>query len=677
MIKLDSLCLDSLTSLRDIPGVGQKTAEKLTNFFNGEEKALENVRKGNMMKLLTVPSLSKSDASRIVKNAIVEDYGAESLLKTESLSKIYEKILAKIKENTQTEYGKSLLDLYFPISSRERISEVREWVKESLKLQKNAKIENNLKRVSPINHVDRIRVDDRIILTENLTEMDRIKEKIPGAPVELVDDYRELRKYVDEYETVFVMGEEFVGLDLDMGSIERISGVLEEPIEFFPEIVLDFFTENLETIENAIYVWRKSEAPFLKDIDEEKVEKIEDMLSYIDSEGSITHSEDIQRLSNAIENLEKSVEDARNRANVRFEKLLDDKEITIQGSDLREIVKKGGAADDLISSELEEEFDKIISESVDQIVSKLDLDYEEEAIAQDLFIPELDLPLKIDEEALSRLEDELLRKHSWKSLEKKTEIAREVAELEEVIENLVEKVLELDVALAVKKFTEENIMSLPRLEKGGFELENGRNLFIKNPQPIDYRVEGVRLLTGVNSGGKTSALDLVAQSYILAHMGFPVPAESARLELLDEFYYYRNIKKTMSSGALENILKRFEDLLDSEKSKLVLVDELENITEPGASAKIVSGILDILRRDDDIAVFVSHLADKIKNKAGFEIPVDGIEPKGLDENMDLVVDRTPKRDILATSTPELVVKKLASQRDSSFYDELLEKFENS
>jgi len=40
------------------------------------------------------------------------------------------------------------------------------------------------------------------------------------------------------------------------------------------------------------------------------------------------------------------------------------------------------------------------------------------------------------------------------------------------------------------------------------------------------------LLSGVNSGGKTSTLELLAQTVILAHMGFPVPSERCELGLV-------------------------------------------------------------------------------------------------------------------------------------------------
>jgi dsDNA-specific endonuclease/ATPase MutS2 len=107
----------------------------------------------------------------------------------------------------------------------------------------------------------------------------------------------------------------------------------------------------------------------------------------------------------------------------------------------------------------------------------------------------------------------------------------------------------------------------------------------------------------------------------------------------------------------------------------VLVDELESITEPGASAVIIAGILEALAEGTSTAVFVSHLAGEIRDAASVDVAVDGIEAVGLEDG-ELVVERSPRKDHLARSTPELIVEKLAGEGGSNgFYDRLLEKFE--
>ncbi|HET7323587.1 MAG TPA: endonuclease MutS2, partial [Halococcus sp.] len=195
-------------------------------------------------------------------------------------------------------------------------------------------------------------------------------------------------------------------------------------------------------------------------------------------------------------------------------------------------------------------------------------------------------------------------------------------------------------------------------------------------EPIDYEVAGPTLLSGVNSGGKTSTLDLLALVTILAHMGLPVPAEGVRIERYEALHYQAKSQGTLDAGAFEATLQEFAGLVSGGSRRLVLVDELESITEPGASATIIAGILEELA-GETTGVFVSHLAGEIRDAAAFEVPVDGIEAVGL-ENGKLVVERSPKKDCLARSTPELIVEKLATEDEDEngvFYERLLEKFE--
>jgi dsDNA-specific endonuclease/ATPase MutS2 len=112
--------------------------------------------------------------------------------------------------------------------------------------------------------------------------------------------------------------------------------------------------------------------------------------------------------------------------------------------------------------------------------------------------------------------------------------------------------------------------------------------------------------------------------------------------------------------------------------RLVLVDELESITEPGASARIIAGILETLYENKGSeAVFVSHLAEQILANTTCPVRVDGIEAKGRDTNLNLIVDRTPRYNYLAKSTPELIVERLtrsSAGEQKEFYARLLAKF---
>jgi dsDNA-specific endonuclease/ATPase MutS2 len=254
---------------------------------------------------------------------------------------------------------------------------------------------------------------------------------------------------------------------------------------------------------------------------------------------------------------------------------------------------------------------------------------------------------------------------------------------------MIRDTLEFDMYFAIGLFAADYGLRIPKLAKAGMDIEGGRNIFLqKKAEPVSYSVgvkngatrgERIVLLSGVNSGGKTTMLDMLAQIAILAHMGFPVPAEAASIGLIDALLYYSKSKGTLTAGAFETTIRDFSRVV-SPGSKLVLVDELESITEPGASARIIAGILEALYENNGSqAVFVSHLAEQIIANTKCPIRVDGIEAKGLDANLNLIVDRTPRYNYLAKSTPELIVERLtrsSSGGQKEFYGRLLAKFKS-
>ena len=153
-------------------------------------------------------------------------------------------------------------------------------------------------------------------------------------------------------------------------------------------------------------------------------------------------------------------------------------------------------------------------------------------------------------------------------------------------------------------------------------------------------------------------------------------AAACRLSLQEEFYYFGKSRGTLSAGAFETAMRKLA-IVENEKRKLVLADELESITEPGASARIIACILDQLNRRRSMAVFVSHLAGEVLRYSETAVRVDGIEAEGLDEKGNLRLCRSPRYNFLARSTPELILDRLVRNAQGSereFYARLLSKF---
>ena len=126
----------------------------------------------------------------------------------------------------------------------------------------------------------------------------------------------------------------------------------------------------------------------------------------------------------------------------------------------------------------------------------------------------------------------------------------------------------------------------------------------------------------------------------------------------------------------------FVSLAQSSETKIVFADELESITEPNAASKVLAGIFSLfLENENNYGVFVTHLAELLQKEIQVDqkhlIRIDGIEAKGLDENLDLIVDRNPKFNFVAKSTPELILTRLSKSGDKqqqNFFQSILTKF---
>jgi hypothetical protein len=190
-------------------------------------------------------------------------------------------------------------------------------------------------------------------------------------------------------------------------------------------------------------------------------------------------------------------------------------------------------------------------------------------------------------------------------------------------------------------------------------------------QPITYAIgdhgidapvgERVTVLTGANSGGKTTLLETLCEIAILAHMGLPVAADAAELSTLDRLVFHRR-HASFNAGVLESTLQSVVPPLVSGDRTLMLVDEFEAITEPGRAADLLGGLVRLTITEGAIGTFVTHLANDLE-----PLPqtarIDGIFAKGLTDDLELEVDYQPRFGAVGRSTPEFIVSRLVANAD--------------
>ncbi len=677
--------------LEAIPGVGAKTAAALREL----DDPIATVESGDVAAIARAPGVNEARAARIARGAIRRRHGDDGrVLATDRAREVYRDAIDLLRERTVTEYAAKRLETFYPSASASRIAEAQSFVESAIDRDPDPAVRDALVDVEPLETPATVRVRDRCLAAADAETLARAESAVPELSVETVENARDITELARSYATVIVLDEEFAGLDVE-GDVHVRPDALEDPARTVPERLLAFFAANRERLEAAAAV---HETAAWIDDPAADLDALRDALARLDEDGTIVGDDELERLTAAVDDLDAAVSTAESVADDRLREAIRERDVTIEGTDFLSLVEQGARVDSLLDRELADEYDAAMARAREHLADALRLEPEEAELAERVFGEDPSFPVEHEESAVSRLRTELAAARDRRAARLKSELASDLGALREPVETLVRDALELDVELAISRFARDFDCVMPDVvgpadgdgsgsdrdgsaadspDASGFRIEGGRSPLLDvdfaDVEPIDYAVSGATLLSGVNSGGKTSTLDLVALVVVLAQMGFPVPAESATVERFEEVHYYAKSQGTLDAGAFEATLRDFGDLVEGADGRLVLVDELESITEPGASAKIIAGILEALDGQDATAVFVSHLAREIRAAADFDVAVDGIEAEGLVDG-ELRVNRSPRKGHLARSTPELIVEKLAGDRDTAFYGDLLEKF---
>ena len=661
-------------NLQSVPGVGTKTAEALAA-LDDPERAL---REGDVATLARAPGVSAGRAARIARAAIRQQHDDPGgFTATDRATEIYREALGLLQKRAVTAYGRRRLETLYPATVDSRIEEVRRFAGRAIERDPGGDVRDALENVEPLVDPDDVRVRGRCLATGDAERYAEAQATIPELSVELVEDTRQLAELARGYSTVVTLDAAFAGTDLP-GDVRVEPDALSNPVSVVPERTLAFFARNRESLRAAARAHREAGLDPPCDLG-----VLEESLSVLGGDGELRGDAKLDRLTDAVDDLDAAVAEAERVANNHLRAAIEARDVTIEGTDLLSLAERGAGVESLLERELTGEFEAALDRARETVVETLSLE-ETASIARRVFDDSPTYPVERNDDAVTRLREELTAMRDRRAERRKRETARRLAELRPACDELVGRALELDVELAIARFARDFDCTMPTIGGDGVSIEGGRSPLLDVPfedvDPVEYHVEGVTLLSGVNSGGKTSLLDLVALVTTLAHMGLPVPAESARVQRVEELHYHGKSQGTLDAGAFEATLRAFGDLVtgvSERRQVLVLVDELESITEPGASALIVAGILEALDDRAATAVVVSHLAREIREAADREIAVDGIEAHGL-EGGQLQVDRSPVKGSLARSTPELIVEKLADQHDDTgergFYGDLLEKF---
>jgi DNA mismatch repair protein MutS2 len=626
--------------------------------------------------LSSVLGIKERDGEKVVlkANEQLAGYKVRDVFCTKETRELKRDILKIIASYATTRNGKELILTRTPTLDREevqkRFDDVREGerLRELLGAEKIAKVHEILSDAE----VKSLSFGKSPLVATRSRTLEAKLQDFYGdfVRVAIVDSVAKAQELLQR-ENIILFAEDEGGKEErvfdEPGIITVTEGALSEIREVYPEFVVNSFVAKKTAIEAVIRL--------LTEFEELRASSLFSGIAVEDLEAVV-------RLVDGIAAGERAGE-------TNFEEVLYRWEEAIN-KEVARIMRSGGGADD---------FKGYLDEVVVSIADELMLTGEDKDILWESAYENLERGPPFE---FSRAKTEFLRRRYTRQMgEQRYYRSRDCAQhLEQqsgVVSAAIKQFFYFDFMLAVARFSQDFGLTVPELVEDGLGVIKSRNLFLVDDElkgdekvvPISYSVgdanlgifgatpHPVAILTGANSGGKTCLLITLASSIILTELGLPVPAERAEMPLLPLYLYRRKmIKKT---GSFEYSMRALSRIFMREGAKVVLIDELEALTEPGAMGRIMASVLNNLP-NDTLAVMITHLIHELLPHISMKkVRVDGIESEGLDAAGNIIVDRQPMFNHIGSSTPELVITKLLGRvrkaELKSVYEEILKVLE--
>ncbi len=628
--------------LKKIKGIGERQAEKIISNFGGEKEFLRAVQNYEVDRITSIDGVSQKKAIHII-NTILGNPSQE-FLKTDQAVQIYNDIIERILGFANTKYSENRILLMSPLKNEKAIMDDIDFVM-------NAK-----------DSVSQLPLDDIKTLLKKIDSMEEPKPNYDPSNTILVETQEDYHQLIDmglnsycpiitgnelenpeDFELIIYVYSEGL-LEFESQNIAMVNNSAEN-YEIVPQIVLQYYKKNYQIMKNAL-----------------KIKKILGRESILGDVIDILNSLESLDLDETI--FDDTVKSAKTKADLKLKEAIE--KIDLKGNEVLDLLNEG------MPKKLQKIFDEVINEAKNEV-------RENTGVSFDPFIQKY--PVEIDTAEIERIKKQEMAKKYVNAYEENVKAAKTLSSMKKIVEEEIHEILVFDYEFTLGCFAHYYDLKPPEIADG-FSFQGGLhlNLALENSpeiQRINYKLESphnVVLLTGANSGGKTTLLETIAQICIMSQIGLPVCANKARVKLVDEVYFFSK-KRSLDAGAFESFLRTFMPIVIRETDKLILLDELEAITELEAAVKIISSFMEFIGDSDSLAVIVTHMAREILKYS--DVRVDGIEAKGLDENYNLIVDRTPRMDYFARSTPELILRRMYETSDNKLkdiYRQVLEKF---
>lgn len=608
-----------------LPGMGPRLLDKIHKAFGDEAGALEALAEADLQSLTRIDGVSVARAVSWCRIARGDD-DLDAVFGTAATRRSFDAVIDRIRPYAATRTGQDLLRLIGPCSTRGEAEARARAIDEDRRRLADIdrdQVREALGRLRPIG-AGRPVADMGLLV---VASSDAVYERLHGMGVSKwarLGSRRDLAELGPDDLAIIV------GDGIDTSGLEAAIEVQEDArLETIcPESVLAPMRAAVRTLEALVAL---AEAYGLDTVADDALEAVA---------GAGAAGLEMPDLRAAVEALRPRMDEAMD------ERLA---QLSLTGAEALRAIAAGRAP-----PAMERIQNSILAEARADLLAATGIDV-------DAFIP--GSPLEIDEDAVRAALARYEGTAKAARFTRQQKAAAAVARLRERLEDEVRHWLRHDAAFALACFAEDHQLRPARIQDH-FAFERSVHLDLamdQDAQWIAYSIgedHRAALLTGANSGGKSTLLEHLGQLALMARAGLPVVGDDVTVPWVEEVHLV-TARKGLDAGALETFLRGFVPLAEGQAKRLVLADEVEAITELESAARILAFVLDRLTTTDSLAVVATHLAPQIQaHVAG--VRIDGIEAKGLDDEHRLIVDRTPCMGRMARSTPELVVQRLAA-----------------
>ncbi len=613
--------------LDSLDGVGPHLAESLRKHFRGEQGFLQAVRRLDVAALSQVDGVSERKAVDLIRQVNGLDRAGEGFLATAAARKVHDEVVERLLSYACTAHGRNRLRLLAPQPTPRAAEEAAR---------------------KAMAHADAADLVDREAVCRLLRRIHRPVEPAPrfeSGRLVLADDeaYARLQalgvqrwaslgplsglERAGGHDLVVVVAQREVDLAAYDNAVDAPGDA--GPDDVVPEATLAWFEASRGALEAAAQLAQLTGR-------DSKARAVLDVLG-----APRPPAVDGRALAKAVEQLRGELDTAL-RAKVTG--------LNLSGVEVLEALGKK------LPGPLQKAMDEVLAQGRELLRQRTGHDLQPFLAG---------FPIAIDDAEVERVTARLESRGRLDAFHEAAKRAKRLAALRPAVEAELARWLDFDADFALGCFALEHGLRPARIA-AHLEFASSVHLDLaRDPaaQRIAYRLgpeDNVAVLTGANSGGKTTLLEHVAQLVIMARLGLPVVGEGVTVPWVDELHYV-TARRSLDAGAFESFLRSFLPVALGDKPRLVLADEVESVTELEAAGRILGFFVDRLAKSPgSLAVVVSHMASEVLRHATAPVRVDGIEATGLDEGFRLVVDRSPVMGRFARSTPELILQRLAA-----------------